>query len=241
MSTQKGSGDSTGLAEQITAQIRDWILDGKYSPGDKLPPERRLASLLGVNRGSLRLALKRLEQLGLLRARQGDGTRVQDLRHAAGIELLPHLFRTTLARQPEVLRDVLELRVLLCAHLVKQATRKARKNELRRVYDTVDIMKLKGNDPEALILLDFDIFWEYARVGGSIVGQLLLNTVRSPFEQNSELFMPMAMPPHEVIQAEIEIAQAVEAGDGQLANECATKYLESSSRKALLAAGLEPD
>ena len=41
----------------------------------KLPPERKLAEDLGVNRASLREAIKALEQMGLVKTRQGDGTR----------------------------------------------------------------------------------------------------------------------------------------------------------------------
>jgi len=43
-------------------------------PGGKFPPERELAKDFGVNRGSLRQALKVLEIMGVLAQRQGDGT-----------------------------------------------------------------------------------------------------------------------------------------------------------------------
>src|SRR5437899_595233 len=79
------------VAEEIVVQLRGLILKGAYSPGDKLPPERRLAEELGVNRASLREAIKSLEQMGLVRTRQGDGTRVLDYMKTAGIELVSHL------------------------------------------------------------------------------------------------------------------------------------------------------
>ena len=60
------------VAEEIVEQIRSLILTGQYAPGDKLPPERELARQLGVNRASLREALKKLEHLGLVKIRQGD-------------------------------------------------------------------------------------------------------------------------------------------------------------------------
>ena len=79
------------VAEEIVEQLRELILTGKYPPGAKLPPERELAKRLGVNRASLREALKKLEHLGLVRIRQGDGTRVQNFMETGGIELVSHL------------------------------------------------------------------------------------------------------------------------------------------------------
>lgn len=237
---RRGAASSDrNLAEKVASQIREWILNGTYRPGEKLPPERRLASLLGVNRGSLRLALKKLEQFGLLQSRQGDGTRVRDLAETAGIELLPFLFRTALSRQPEMLRDILELRVMVCSHLVRLAARRAREWDQRRIQAIIEQMEQVEDNPEALIRLDFDMYWEFARAGGSIVGQLLLNTIRGPFELHSEPFVTMADDPDMVVAAARSIAQAVAAHQTAEAVELADQYLRASSRKAIEAAGLE--
>jgi GntR family transcriptional repressor for pyruvate dehydrogenase complex len=45
------------LPEEVAAQIQAKILDGSFAPGDRLPPERTLASQLHVNRSSVREAL----------------------------------------------------------------------------------------------------------------------------------------------------------------------------------------
>ncbi|HLF89091.1 MAG TPA: GntR family transcriptional regulator [Anaerolineales bacterium] len=59
-------------------QIADGLLEkmeaGELSPGERLPPERELSQLLGVNRMTLRRSLQRLELQGLLDRRQGAGT-----------------------------------------------------------------------------------------------------------------------------------------------------------------------
>jgi GntR family transcriptional regulator len=66
------------LYYQIAASLRDQIESGKLVPGSRLPPERELSELLGVNRMTLRQALQVLEGQGLLIRRQGDGTYVSD-------------------------------------------------------------------------------------------------------------------------------------------------------------------
>src|SRR6202000_850780 len=79
------------VAEEIGEQLRSLILNGQYPPGSKPPPARALSKRLRVNRASLREALKKLEPLGLVRIRQGDGTRVQNFMETGGIELVQHL------------------------------------------------------------------------------------------------------------------------------------------------------
>src|SRR6516165_6382025 len=98
------------VAEEIVQQLRGLILRGTYAPGDKLPPERKLAEELGVNRASLREAIKSLEQMGLVRTRQGDGTRVLDFMRTAGVELVSHLIPVDGQLNLEILADVLEFR-----------------------------------------------------------------------------------------------------------------------------------
>lgn len=231
-----GRRQDRNLAEKVAGQIREWILNGTYRPGEKLPPERRLASLLGVNRGSLRLALKKLEQFGLLQSRQGDGTRVRDLSETAGIELLPFIFQTALSRQPEMLRDILELRTMVCTHLVRLASRRAKPSDMRRIQKIIDRMEGLEGDADMLLKLDFDVFWEYARAGGSIVGQLLLNTVRGPFEQHSAPFICMAQDQQMVVSAARSIAAAVTVHDGDTASSEADRYLRAGTEVALEAA-----
>src|SRR5688572_33177489 len=98
------------VADEIVEQLRALILTGQYRAGDKLPPERQLAKELGVNRASLREALKKLEHMGLVKIRQGDGTRVQDFMSSAGIDILSHLIPLAQSGSLELVRDVLEFR-----------------------------------------------------------------------------------------------------------------------------------
>lgn len=76
------------IHEDIAAQLRDAILDGRFAPGTRLPPERELAEEFSVNRTSIREALKVLEGLGLVTVRQGDGATVQPLIDAS-FDVLP--------------------------------------------------------------------------------------------------------------------------------------------------------
>jgi GntR family transcriptional repressor for pyruvate dehydrogenase complex len=76
------------IHEDIAEQLRDAILDGRFPPGTRLPPERELAIEFQVNRTSIRDAIKVLEGLNLVRVRQGDGATVQPIVDAS-FDLVP--------------------------------------------------------------------------------------------------------------------------------------------------------
>src|SRR5215212_7473187 len=60
-------------AEEVISQLREMIHRGELRPGDRLPPERDLAKLLGVSRPTLRAGIRSLSAVGVLQSRQGPG------------------------------------------------------------------------------------------------------------------------------------------------------------------------
>ena len=59
------------LHEQVAAEIRRAIAEGEAAPGEKLPPARDLAAVLGVNTNTVLRALRLLRDEGLLEFRRG--------------------------------------------------------------------------------------------------------------------------------------------------------------------------
>ncbi len=68
--------DPTPLHDQVAAQIRRAIADGEANPGERLPPARDLAAVMGVNTNTVLRALRALREEGLLEFRRGAGVRV---------------------------------------------------------------------------------------------------------------------------------------------------------------------
>jgi GntR family transcriptional regulator len=65
-----------GLHEQVAAELRRAIAEGEARPGERLPPARDLAAVLGVNRNTVLRALRLLRDEGLLEFRRGRGITV---------------------------------------------------------------------------------------------------------------------------------------------------------------------
>ena len=68
--------DAVTLHEQVAAAIRRAIADGEAGPGERLPPARDLAAVLGVNANTVFRALRLLRDEGLLEFRRGRGITV---------------------------------------------------------------------------------------------------------------------------------------------------------------------
>jgi GntR family transcriptional regulator len=69
-------GSPVALHEQVAAAIRRAIADGEIGSGERMPPARDLAAVLGVNANTVLRALRRLRDEGLLEFRRGRGITV---------------------------------------------------------------------------------------------------------------------------------------------------------------------
>jgi GntR family transcriptional regulator len=68
--------DPIPLHEQVAAEIRRAIADGECGPGERMPPAKDLAAVLGVNANTALRALRILRDEGLLEFRRGRGITV---------------------------------------------------------------------------------------------------------------------------------------------------------------------
>lgn len=68
--------DPVNLHEQVAAEIRRAIAAGEAEPGERLPPAKDLAAVIGVNTNTVLRALRTLRDEGLLEFRRGRGVTV---------------------------------------------------------------------------------------------------------------------------------------------------------------------
>jgi GntR family transcriptional regulator len=76
ISVKVDRADPTDLYEQVAAEIRRAIADGEARPGERLPPAKDLAAVLGVNINTVLRSLRLLREEGLLEFRRGRGISV---------------------------------------------------------------------------------------------------------------------------------------------------------------------
>lgn len=219
------------VAEEIVEQLRTLILTGQYAPGSKLPPERELSKRLGVNRASLREALKKLEHLGLVRIRQGDGTRVQNFMETGGIELVQHLLPLAGNGRPELIRDMLEFRRIFGRESARYAAVRATPEAIVRLEAIADKADRSANMLD-LFELDFEFYVALTQAAGNQVMGLLINTVRDGVRSYMPMLSNLAPSAEMVRKHHRDLIAAIRAKDFEKAMRVADDYLKAGAEMA---------
>lgn len=134
----------TPTYQLVVDRIEEQIVSGALRVGDRLPPERELAGLLGVSRPAVREGLRMLEAQGVLRMGVGTGPDSGTIVTAVPDEALTRLLRLHVALSSFPHADVVEARVMLERWSVRLAARHAAGPALERMRELLDRM----DDPD---------------------------------------------------------------------------------------------
>lgn len=180
------------LADQAFNQIRDQILEAHFRPGEHLPSERELSDILGINRSSVREALKRLEQARLIQIRHGEGSIVLDFQQSAGLDLLAHLVAPGGRINALAIRSIAEVRLLIAVEISRLAALRIQPPEIEALSAIVErIEALPDDDALTLQQLDFEFHYQLARAGQNLALVLIVNSIRDLYEAYLENFAAM--------------------------------------------------
>jgi DNA-binding FadR family transcriptional regulator len=223
------------VTESIAAQLRNDILVGTYKAGERLPAERDLASRLGVNRGSVREALKTLEQMGLVAIRRGGGATVRHL-HEASIEVVRHLLIANGVVNRILLDQVLDAHEMLVAGAAHLAVERGTPEDHRRARELLRRLALPGlSGVERAAVFDalVDLI---TQASGNLVLQLVRNVIRTALaERMLEVQRRLADPAPGFAARVGAIDAAIASGDAS-ATAAAVRELVRDRREQLLAA-----
>lgn len=123
--------------DEITSVLRTEILNHQYRAGERLPSERDLSARFEANRGAVREALKKLEQLGIAEVTPG-GVRVQPL-EAASLPVLGHLLEVgDGAQQQTLMSQMIDVMGAMMSLSVRSAVILAEEHELERLISILD-------------------------------------------------------------------------------------------------------
>jgi len=171
------------LHEDIVGQIQGKILRREILPGDRIPGERELASELGVNRATVREALKKLEMLGLVEIRHGNGIYVKDFLESGNLEILRAMFYQDQQFNFDILRNLLFIRKILVPEMAAAAALSRREEHLQELADIVD------NDKDLPVLeQDLAVHQVIARASSNMFYIFILNFFNQIFRDYGGLY-----------------------------------------------------
>jgi DNA-binding FadR family transcriptional regulator len=198
----------SSLPEQVFRELVSAVLDGRYAPGERLPPQRALAADLGVNMASLREGIKRLEQLRLVEVKHGDAMRVRDWRVHGGLDVLAY----AATADPALNAALFEARRLLLREAARLAAARATAGHARTLAELAQAFAAAPDDATAQ-MLDLAFMQTLIDAAGNLVFQLIINSIRELYLEHLERFRPIVAGRATSAPLYAEAAAAVAAHD----------------------------
>jgi len=224
----------TRLHEEIMEQLKDRIVRGGLPPGSRLQPERELADQLKVNRTTVREALHKLESMGLIEIKHGNGIFVKDFLESGSLELARHMFFLGGRVNVRVFGNLLDLRRLLLPEISYcAALNRSEKDlhELRGIIFQSDDMPLQERDWRVHNII--------ARASGNFLFVILLNSFTGLTRDSSKLYFAVAANRQRSMKFHREIYAAIEKGDAPRAKRIMADVLQFAEVQTLKALGID--
>ncbi len=166
------SGSST---EGVIERLRFMIHSGELSPGDRLPPERDLAKLLGVSRPTLRAGIRSLVTVGILYSRQGAGTFVASVGESPTLD--GSALRLLSALHGFTSDEMFEARLALEMSIASLAAERATSEQMTQMSEEIAGMYGSLNDPEQYLIYDMQFHQRVAAASNNRILTALMNMV----------------------------------------------------------------
>jgi GntR family transcriptional regulator, transcriptional repressor for pyruvate dehydrogenase complex len=212
--------DRRSLAHDAAEHLRELIGSGALQPGDKLPPERALATRLGVSRPTLREAVRGLVIMGLLETRHGAGTYVVRQAPPEGDPLT-----VTIDLQDAPIEELFEIRLLLEPSLTERAAARITEDELAELRSTLERMDAVVGQPSAFSLLDVEFHRAIHVAARSATLLTLLDGIADLSRRGRTLSSTRPGVTRRTAQEHRAILDGLEARDPVLAREAMSAHL----------------
>ena len=167
------------ISEEIVQQIKQLITTGDLKPGERIPSERDLATMLSVSRPSVREAIMVLEAMGFLDARQGGGTYVRSLTEVTIADPLSNILS---GKDPKVLYALTEVRMGLETWSAYLAASRATDAQLKRLRELYSIMEKQAADGGWDAEIDAKFHYVITEATQNTIQVHVLNTIHTLFK-----------------------------------------------------------
>lgn len=181
------------IYQDVVEQIQEAILEGELKVGEQLPAERKLIEMFGVSRGTLREALRVLQQKGMIEIKTGvsGGAIIKGVTAESFSENLALLIRY----RKVSLEDLAEFREGIEGTVAALAAERATAEDnamLKALYEQSAAAFAAGpGEWDTAIRCDEQIHLALARIAGNPLFIIVLETVYLNIHTYYETYLPM--------------------------------------------------
>lgn len=176
--------------DQIAGSLIDDILSGRYRPTERLPSERDLASRYDANRGAVREAMKKLEQMGLADVQPG-GARVRQTEEAS-LDVIGHMLSHNDLPDMDLLDQIMVVMNGLMTVAAEEALNLADASEIADIRVLVKPLIDGGLDREAHTLARFELMHAFMEASRNLPLRLTARTLMDQVVPNMTRLHPYA-------------------------------------------------
>ena len=208
--------------EDVVAQIRALIDDGRLKKGDQLPTERELSETFRVSRATIREAIRTLESAKLVQSRQGDGTYVL----ASSEETLVQTLAAVLFNEKDTIYDIFYVRKIIEPHVAELAAENATLGEIKELATL--IMEHEESIAEGKSVTKYDSAFHglLARMSKNPIMERLLSALVDLFEQTRGEYLQNDERAKKSFIGHHEVFTAIKSRDCTAARRAMSRHLE---------------
>lgn len=220
--------------DQVESQLREAILDGRFSQGDKLPPETELAQQFGVSRPTVREALGALVSSGLIRKIPGvaGGSFVNTVTPDSLSQMLSESMDTIVRIGALDIAEITEVRRVLEIPAAEWASRNRSDEDIAKMKAVIERQKkITIDDPQ---IPEYDLRFHTA-IGYASGNRLLAAFIAAVHDATHPAqFLDVTREvAQKTVRQHIAITTAIEAGDAAEAGKAMREHLDYVLRYSL--------
>ena len=216
-------GSNKRLVDRVVSEIQNQIIEGKLSPGTKLPSERELTEQLGVSRTALREAVRMLVTKGLLETRPGVGSFVKKV---TGDQITGPLSMIMGQAGGVSLDHLSQVRQILEVEIAQEAAREATDQDFERLDAVLRDLSLAKEDPVEFNRLDAEFHSVLAGASHNPFLAVLLDSIRELIENVRQMIQHYPRLVDVVIPDHLAIYEAIKSRNPDGARQAMQRHLE---------------
>lgn len=205
---------------EIVRQFQEKIISRQFNVGDKLPTERDIAAELNVNRATVREALKKMEVLGLIEIRHGNGIYVKDYLESGNLELFKEIIYMKDVVQIDVLRNILDIRKIIVPVMAGLAA------ENRTGEELAELQHIIVDEQMPMLEKDLNVHHLIARASRNLFYLFILNFFNQVFRDYGYLYFEVPENRERSKQFHNDILDAITRKDKSLAGKITADVLQ---------------
>ncbi len=181
----KSPAQTNTISDMVYEQLLQQIISGRYKPGDRIPPENELREEFNISRNTLRTALNKLNTLGILETRRGDGSYVKKL----GMQMYLNSFIPAMLISEDSLMELMQLRKAIEVAAARLAAERVTPEDITALERAYESSTLAGENMKAYAKTTIDFHLQIAVVSKNQIFSTMMEMIKHILTSKMESFL----------------------------------------------------